>query len=239
MPNSDMPFVRLSRQQKTGFVLLLIFGVLAVGLGLLQMRNTIYGPFALYLNPTAAPGSAAADEATRLQRTDTDADGLSDYEELEFYQTSPYLPDTDSDGARDKAEVDSGEDPLCPAGEECRAAAPSSTTSSTLLGTIAGQQNDPLQILEGIGQALDPSGLVTRGPGGVPQLNIEALINDPVALRQLIETSGQFTPEQLQGLDDETLLSIARDAAKQSGAPGGDSDSAGASTLESPTPSGN
>ena len=239
MPNSDMQFGRLSRQQKTGFVLLLIFGVFAVGLGLLQMRNTIYGTFVLKLDRNTAKGRAFIDDAARLQQTDTDRDGLNDYEELNFYQTSPYLPDTDSDGARDKAEIDAGEDPLCPKGEECRAAsAPASAASSTLLETIVGQ-NDPLQILEGIGQALDPSGLVTRGPGGVPQLNIEALINNPAALRKLIETSGQFTPEQLQGLDDETLLSIARDAAKQSGAEGGAGAAGGALTPASTTPAGN
>ena len=32
----------LTREQKTGFVLLLVFGLLAVGFGFLQMRNTIY-----------------------------------------------------------------------------------------------------------------------------------------------------------------------------------------------------
>ena len=38
------------------------------------------------------------DETIRLQRIDTDRDTITDYQELNFYSTSPYLPDTDSDG---------------------------------------------------------------------------------------------------------------------------------------------
>ena len=40
------PSSRLTREQKTGFVLLLTFGIVAVGMGALQMRNNIYGLFA-------------------------------------------------------------------------------------------------------------------------------------------------------------------------------------------------
>jgi len=35
----------LSKEQKTGFILLLIFGFLTVFLGFFQIRNNIYGPF--------------------------------------------------------------------------------------------------------------------------------------------------------------------------------------------------
>jgi hypothetical protein len=43
---------------------------------------------------------------------DTDADGLSDGEELTKYFTDPKNPDTDGDGYTDGAEVASGHDPL-------------------------------------------------------------------------------------------------------------------------------
>lgn len=45
---------------------------------------------------------------------DTDQDGLSDYDELYIYSTSPYLMDSDSDEITDKQEVDEGTDPNCP-----------------------------------------------------------------------------------------------------------------------------
>ncbi|MFZ2190058.1 MAG: hypothetical protein WAV48_04720, partial [Candidatus Magasanikiibacteriota bacterium] len=100
----------LNNTQKTGFVLLLVFGILAVGLGLLQMRNAIYNPF---YSQVAMTGEADADnlildESARLQSIDTDRDGINDWEELNFYETSPYLADTDSDGMEDKVEIDSG-----------------------------------------------------------------------------------------------------------------------------------
>lgn len=44
--------------------------------------------------------------------SDTDDDGLSDYEEVYFYSTSPILWDTDNDGMGDGTEVNSGLNPL-------------------------------------------------------------------------------------------------------------------------------
>lgn len=41
--------------------------------------------------------------------TDTDDDGISDYEEVNFYDTDPNNPDTDGDGKTDGEEVASGE----------------------------------------------------------------------------------------------------------------------------------
>lgn len=42
---------------------------------------------------------------------DSDNDGLSDYDETEIYNTNPLLPDTDSDGYLDGAEVKNGYNP--------------------------------------------------------------------------------------------------------------------------------
>ena len=53
------------------------------------------------------------------QKQDTDNDGLSDYEEIYVYQTSPFLEDSDSDSYSDKTEVNSGKDPNCPSGTDC------------------------------------------------------------------------------------------------------------------------
>ena len=55
-----------------------------------------------------------------LKQKDTDGDGLSDYDELFIFQTSPYLADSDSDGHDDKVEIESGNDPNCPQGQTCR-----------------------------------------------------------------------------------------------------------------------
>jgi len=54
-----------------------------------------------------------------LKETDTDHDGLTDYQELYQYHTSMFLEDTDSDGYSDYDEIMNGEEALCPAGERC------------------------------------------------------------------------------------------------------------------------
>ena len=51
---------------------------------------------------------------TKLAASDTDNDGLTDFAELEEYDTGPTDPDSDSDGLRDGQEVTLGTDPTDP-----------------------------------------------------------------------------------------------------------------------------
>ena len=50
-------------------------------------------------------------------RTDTDRDGISDYDERSLYRTNPDLSDTDNDGFTDGIEIMRGFDPRSPLGE--------------------------------------------------------------------------------------------------------------------------
>jgi len=147
--------IGLTGTQKTGFVLLCVFGLLAVGLGFLQMRNNIYGPFVLQLANEQAANVMPMDTATRLQMIDTDHDGLNDWEELNFYSTSPYLPDTDSDGISDKIEIDQGTDPICAKGEACDVEAKllkeASNQDQVTTSSILGDTITPAEILGGVG----------------------------------------------------------------------------------------
>ena len=61
----------------------------------------------------------AARTIAELKESDTDQDGLTDYQEIYQYYTSIFLPDTDSDGFTDAEEVNLGEDPVCPIDESC------------------------------------------------------------------------------------------------------------------------
>lgn len=54
-----------------------------------------------------------------LKNSDTDQDGLNDYQEKYQFNTSMFLADTDSDGYSDEEEVRTGNDPLCPTGQDC------------------------------------------------------------------------------------------------------------------------
>jgi len=125
----------LTKEQKIGFVLLLAFAILAIGLGVLQIRNNIYKRFALNKDiPVMIKDKVNTVDALRFR--DTDRDELSDFDELYIYGTSPYLPDTDGDNISDGKEIKVKTNPLCAEGTDCgqslqaTAALASSTTTT-------------------------------------------------------------------------------------------------------------
>ena len=101
---------------------LIFLGVAALLLGVKAIRSTIRAPF---LRPYSSNSNSSTSLSleTELKSKDTDKDGLSDYDELNIHQTSPYLEDSDSDGITDQKELASGSDPNCPAGQDCFVAA--------------------------------------------------------------------------------------------------------------------
>ncbi len=186
MPDEELgqsPKIGLTKEQKTGFVLLLVFAVLAVGLGVLQIRNSLYRPFAL--NNSVPP--LVKDEintADTLRYRDTDFDGLSDFDELYVYGTSPYLADTDSDGIPDGDEVKKGSDPNCAAGKTCL------SVSTNMTGT-----DRPA--------SLASSSLDLQAPSA--PTNLLEVINDPAQLRKFFIDNG--VPEaNLNKISDADLL---------------------------------
>ena len=189
-------------------VLLLVFAFLAVGLGVLQLRNTIYNPFVVHVPKQDTDLTSLLDETTRLQQIDTDQDGLNDYDELQWYGTSPYLPDTDSDGVGDNEEIQAGENPLCPVGDICDIDEDAVLTDdsqdvrpSPLLGEGGATASDILSFAE--------ENTIPQQDNGLLDLN--AIANDPDAIRALLLETNSLTAEQLEGVDDNTLLQIAKE----------------------------
>lgn len=192
---------QLTKEQKTGFVLLLLFAITTVGLGFLQLRNTIYSPFTAYFSKNKETTIDLQDDATRLQSIDTDRDGLSDYDEMTFYQTSAYLPDTDSDGKTDKQEIDAKTNPLCAEGKPCEETdLPESDTAEQDLIDKANRIPTPTDITGPI--SVDPNSL----DGQTKTPDIATLINDPKQLRIYLLATGKITEEQLSQVDDATLI---------------------------------
>ncbi len=218
MNESGTPQKSLTKEQKTGFVLLLIFAVLTVGLGFLQLRNTIYSPFLVRPNQPSATADLALDETIQLQKIDTDRDGLTDYDEFEFYKTSPYLPDTDSDGVKDKVEIENGDDPLCPRGEDCGSPDNSPDIRDVDGGaeTLLNEENSPLQLLDNTASLIN-SGEAIKNVTNQPaeEVDISALSGDVTVLRQLLLSTGAISEEQLNQIDDETILGLAKEVEAQ------------------------
>jgi len=99
------------------FSFLAIIGSLALVFGVMNLSNSLRAPF--QRNAALTINSSGAAELTALKNKDTDGDGLSDYDELYVYNTSPYLKDSDSDGYTDAEEIRTSNDPNCPRGQTC------------------------------------------------------------------------------------------------------------------------
>lgn len=180
----------ISKEQKMGLFLLFVFAVLTVGLGVLQMRNTLYGPFALKdVAPDISADEVNSVEAQQLR--DTDRDGLSDFDELYVYTTSIYLADTDSDGISDKQEVDEGKNPLCAEGTNC----------GNVLGENVGASYNTSSTLKIVG---------TEDLGEEPA-DINAILQDPEQVKKLLEQAG-VDVEILNSISNEDLMVMVGEA---------------------------
>ena len=95
-----------------------VLGLFVLVLGFVQIRGAIYGPFEGFKKSNTKKELVLTQEeilsilSEQAKQEDTDGDGLSDYDEVYFYQTSPYIQDSDSDAFSDQEEVDAGSDPL-------------------------------------------------------------------------------------------------------------------------------
>lgn len=159
----------LTKEQKIGFVLLLSFAILAIGLGILQIRNNIYSRFALNKEISASIKDQV-DTVDALRFRDTDRDGLTDFDELYVYGTSSYLPDTDGDGMADGQEVQFRTNPLCAEGTDC------------------GQSLEATQVFASSTASTTPADL--RAPATAPIDNLEQAIKDPVQVRAMLIGAG-------------------------------------------------
>lgn len=116
------------KRHKIGLSLLVVAIIAITTLWVVQLKRNIISPlYADSQNNTVASNETTQNEID-LRAKDTDSDGLNDWDELNLYKTSPYLADTDSDTFADKQEIDSGNDPTCPQGQNC---ALTSQTSNT------------------------------------------------------------------------------------------------------------
>ena len=175
---------------------------------------------------------------------DTDLDGLSDYDEMYLYYTSPYLEDSDSDGFSDYEEIKNNHDPNCPQGQVCQTqGAPSGIidTTGNFLEEFANLSDADLRQLL-ISQGLPEAEVNQLDSATLRQTFDETLKNfeQPDYFADLLkDTQIELTPNQIremllsQGMpevdvsqfSDEDLLLIWQQAmaqAQQAGASLGD-----------------
>jgi len=194
----------LDKNQKLALISLTFFGICLIGLWGYNLNNQIRGPF----NPKVSAADSAASDTTqtsddKLKRQDTDGDGLSDYDEINVYHTSPYIADSDSDGIPDGVEVAQGTNPNCPQGKDCSAAAivAAPVSTSTAISEPASTDNSILS-----------SGASTASSSADALSN--ALLSgklDAATLRQVLINSGQVSKTDLDKISDADLLKAYQD----------------------------
>lgn len=197
--SSDRQRHELSSEQKVGFLLLMILGVGGLVLGFRSMRSSLYRPFEEQVMEYAGQDFLTSSEAEEKQKEeqksiDTDGDTLSDYDELYVFKTSPYLPDTDSDGYSDEVEVFSSNDPNCPMGSDCTA----------ISVEVAGDDEvDTAQMLEGVGvDGEQVESLQTQ-----EEIMAYFMSMTPDQIREMLLEAG-VTQEEIDALSDEEIQSL-------------------------------
>ncbi len=175
-------------------------------------------------------------EDEQLKRQDSDEDGLTDYQELRIYGTSPFIADSDSDGETDAAEIAAGTDPNCPEGQNCFQPQ-TAFTGGTLQEVLANQQDRLQGVLDSpseIRRLLIEQGASPALLANIDDQSLQILANEayqeyskPKAetidllaglnadqLRALLVSAG-LSEAQVQGLTDNELTDLVQSVLTQ------------------------
>lgn len=153
-----------------------------------------------------------ASKTLELQKTkDTDRDGLSDYDELYLYHTSPYLADSDSDGIQDAVEIAQGTDPNCPSGKPCAQRLDTvfqTSTSSAAFQDILNATKVPLaptEVLLGSSSATAGASDFLARPPDPAQMT-------PAQIREYLLAHNLVRSDQLDVVSDDDIVRIYKAA---------------------------
>jgi len=180
-----------SGKKSLGLGVFVIVGIAIVGFGLWQFNYRIKAPFlgkATGLKNFKSLDQKEMEAMIEKQKKDTDNDGLTDFDEEYVYKTSAYLDDSDSDGFTDKMEIDSGNDPNCPAGQSCGVA------------IAVGDDSDSSS-----GEIVLPSADTFLDGNATPEM-----------VREALRQSGA-SEEMLASLDDQALMAAYGEVVKETG----------------------
>jgi hypothetical protein len=194
----------LGKNQKVAVGILAVSAVLVIILWTVQLKNSINSPFIYNQDDSAQTSSSCPDgncgvSQESLMAKDTDKDGLSDWDELNTYKTSPYLEDSDSDGFTDKEEIEKNTDPNCPAGRNCSSSTIDSSDSAG--GTTTDNSSSSVDLNLDLDKAVNNS-------SPTQEEDLQKMLvgqSDASALRQMLVEAG-MDEEMLNEISDEDLM---------------------------------
>lgn len=217
----------LQKEQKISVCLLGVCGVLVVGLSLYRLQANVVEPFlvdnASIVKSKILIGQTPADLEALQRRTDTDGDGLSDWDETNVYHTNPNLRDSCGDGVVDNIRVATGKNINCPTNQIGIEAKPVTNGDAAATGTVLGSpeavgslypQVNSSDFAPSPGQSAPSSdgtaALFADSTPGLP------LARDPATIRKAL--IGKVDDATLKKISDADLLKLYDEAmAIQSG----------------------
>ncbi len=246
-------WTQFSKEQKVAITALTVCCLFLLLGGISQIRSYVRKPFLVSRQNLTKSIQILTQNTQDDQKImddqklkDTDRDGLSDYDELYVYHTSPYLVDSDSDGIPDGDEIARNSDPNCPEGKNCADVQSSVPTvnTSTFATDFQASANNNLLAAQAAAQAADKTGVndFIAHPAEPSSMNAEQT-------RAYLLAHQLITQDQLKGLPDAAVLQAyqlsyqdalrVRAAQAAASAPPGQLSSSTLSTIGSggPTPS--
>ena len=201
-----------TKEQRLSVILLAICGFFALGLSAYQMNMNVHAPFladkaqAIAFKQSLLPSPDEQD--AKQKRTDTDGDGLSDWDEINVYHLNPNLKDTCGDGMLDNIRVATGKNLVCSGvGNVAGNIDTSSLNAATsTLSNVVGASNGSDSIVSGAMQAAATAGTLTDSTTGATTTSSGAstIPRDPQAIRAALK--GQVDQASLDALTDQQLL---------------------------------
>ena len=181
------------------FILISVLAAFGLLGGVWSIKTSIEQPLSFTNTPAIKnqlinSSNTSGDDAYQLlalKDKDTDQDGISDYDELYTYGSSPYIQDSDSDGISDKDEIDNETDPNCPEGTECTAIAVFTSDTNTNSSTNTSTNTST--------NSTNSSSTTNTNPAAT-SLNVDEL-------RAALKNAG-MAQSDLDALTDEELTSL-------------------------------
>lgn len=204
-------------------VLFTLIGASALVLGVMSTGHSIDTPLQTNLSATqqfsdAINGGNTNADLAALKSKDTDGDGLSDYDELYVYHTSPYIKDSDSDGIPDGVEVANGTDPNCPQGQDCGVPAPVNDSQTAASDQATPDITNMDDLMNAYQTNASPSANDNTAASALaPDLSTDTIpsagASDADQIRALLKEQG-LSDNVLNSIDDKTLVQMYNDSAK-------------------------
>ncbi len=179
-------------KQKIAMVGLVFFALIVFILWIVQIKESLKKPFDYGSGNSSLQQNNNQDDRTK----DTDKDGLSDYDELNIYGTSPYLEDSDSDGLTDREEIMGNNNPNCAAGTDCF-----DGLNDTMEKKVDNQKSDIMIAPSATGGSVKDANNILEGK------------MDPKDLRQLLKDDG-VDPRLIDAITDDELMLMYQEQLK-------------------------